>query len=94
MRTLVDKYVIYANKGKLFCCLVDFQKAFDSIWHEGLFLKLLNNQIDGSFIALFQACTLNQNVLYDMVTKEPISLNLIEALDKDALFPPYYSIYI
>ena len=46
MRTLVDKYVINANKGKLFCRLADFQKAFDSIWHEGLFL---NNRIDGSF---------------------------------------------
>ena len=52
MRTLIDKYVINATKGKLFCCFVDFQKAFDSIWHEGLFLKLLNNKIGGSFYRL------------------------------------------
>ena len=52
LRTLIDKYVINATKGKLFCCFVDFQKAFDSIWHEGLFLKLLNNKIGGSFYRL------------------------------------------
>jgi hypothetical protein len=28
---------------------VDFKKAFDSVWHEGLFLKLLENKIDGHF---------------------------------------------
>jgi len=26
---------------------IDFEKAFDSIWHEGLFLKLLENGIGG-----------------------------------------------
>ena len=52
MRTLIDKYVINATKGKLFCCFVDFQKAFDSIWHEGLFLKLINNKTGGSFYRL------------------------------------------
>ena len=66
MRTLIDKYVINATKGKLFCCFVDFQKAFDSIWHEGLFLKLLNNKIGGSFYRLISdnlSCIPNHNAL-------------------------------
>ena len=31
LKTLIDKYVIYTSKGKLFSCFVDFKKAFDSI---------------------------------------------------------------
>lgn len=36
-RILIDKYVTNAKKGKLFCCFIDFQKAFDPICHDGLF---------------------------------------------------------
>ena len=52
LRTLIDKCVTNANKGKLFCCFVDFQKAFDSIWHDGLLHKLLYKNIGGQFYNL------------------------------------------
>ena len=52
LRTLIDKYVINENKVKLFCCFVDFQKDFDSVWHEGLLLKLIYNKIGGLFYHL------------------------------------------
>ena len=51
-RTLIDKYVINENEGKLFCCFVDFQKASDSVWREGLLLKLIHNKIGGLFYHL------------------------------------------
>ena len=41
-----------ANKGKLFCCFADFQKAVDSIWHDGLVHKLLYKNIGGQFYNL------------------------------------------
>ena len=52
LRTLIDKYVTHTNKGKLFCCFIDFQKAFDSIWHDGLLHKLLYKNIGGQFYHL------------------------------------------
>ena len=52
LRTLIDKYVTNANKGKLFCCFVDFQKAFDSIWHDGLLSKLITYKLGGHFYQL------------------------------------------
>ena len=47
IRTLVDKYVHNTKCGKLYTCFVDFKKAFDSVWHDGLFYKLLVNGIGG-----------------------------------------------
>ena len=41
--TLIDKYV---NQNKTFC-FIDFQKAFDSIWHIGLLYKLLESGVGG-----------------------------------------------
>ncbi len=46
LHTIIDKHV-HQNKTKIFACFIDFEKAFDSIWHEGLFLKLLENGIGG-----------------------------------------------
>ncbi len=46
LHTLIDKY-INQNKTKIFACFVDFQKAFDSIWHEGLLSKLIESGIGG-----------------------------------------------
>jgi hypothetical protein len=38
LRTLIDKMKII-GKSKLFCCFVDFRKAFDTVVHPALFLK-------------------------------------------------------
>ena len=54
LRTLVDKYVNHNAKGKLFTCFIDFKKAFDSVWHDGLFYKLLHYQIGGNFYDLIR----------------------------------------
>jgi hypothetical protein len=34
-------------KSKLFVCFLDNQKAFDKIWHDGLFLKLKDLGVTG-----------------------------------------------
>ena len=43
IKTLTDKYVNQKTNGRLYTCFVDFKKAFDSVWHDGLYLKLLKN---------------------------------------------------
>lgn len=45
LRTLVYKYVNHDPKGRLYTCFIDFKKAFDSVWHDGLFYKLLRYKI-------------------------------------------------
>ncbi|MCG8432281.1 MAG: reverse transcriptase family protein, partial [Candidatus Omnitrophica bacterium] len=51
IRTLMDKYVRKENTS-LYICFVDFSKAYDSIWHLGLFLKMLRNGIRGKFYSV------------------------------------------
>ena len=48
IKSLFEKYC-EKDKGHLYTCFIDFKKAFDSIWHEGLFLKLLRHEIGGPF---------------------------------------------
>lgn len=58
LRTLIDKYVHY-HKEKVYACFVDFRKAFDSVWHEGLFYKLLKINIGGHFYNLIKSLYCN-----------------------------------
>ena len=56
LKAVVNKYVTDTNvRGKkLYTCFVDFQKAFDSVWHEVLFRKLENNKLNGNFASLLR----------------------------------------
>ena len=47
MKTLIDKYSS-ANQ-KLYTCFIDFSKAFDTVWRDALFYKLLKLGIGGPF---------------------------------------------
>jgi exonuclease III len=48
LQSIINKYV-KCSKQKLYTCFVDFRKAFDLVWHEALFLKLLKLGIGGDF---------------------------------------------
>ena len=41
-------------KEKVYACFVDFRKAFDSVWHHGLFYKLLQINVRGNFYDLIK----------------------------------------
>ena len=53
LRTLIDKYV-HKHNSKIYACFVDFRKAFDSVWHEGLFYRLLSYGINGKMFQLIK----------------------------------------
>ena len=61
LKSLINKY-INVSKGKLYVCFVDFQKAFDTVWREGLFLKLLRMGITGNFYKLIKHMFLSTNL--------------------------------
>ena len=52
LKTMVDQ--AFANGEKLYTCFVDFRKAYDTIWRDGLFSKLLDNKVSPRFVKLLQ----------------------------------------
>ena len=53
-KTLVDKHAIGKPRRKLYVCFLDFKKAYDSVWHDGLFSKLERLTIRGNFLAIIK----------------------------------------
>ena len=42
------------KKKKMYCAFIDFEKAIDTIWREGLWYKLLINNINGKLLNAIQ----------------------------------------
>ena len=59
-RTLIDKYV-KRHKTKVYACSVNFRKAFDSLWHDGLLYKLLQINVRGNFYNVIKSLYSNSN---------------------------------
>ena len=53
LKSIVNKYVL-RQKRKLYCCFVDFRKAYDSVWREGLMVKLRRLGVGGKFYQLIK----------------------------------------
>ena len=52
MKTLIDQ--AYKDKDGLYVCFVDFRKAYDTVWRDGLYHKLLNYNVNPAFVRLLR----------------------------------------
>ena len=52
MKTLIDQ--AYKDKEGLYVCFVDFRKAYDTVWRDGLYHKLLNYNVNPAFVRLLR----------------------------------------
>ena len=53
LKTLLE--ICKTKKDSLFCCFVDFRKAFDLVWRNGLFYKLLEYNVSSKFVHILQS---------------------------------------
>ena len=53
LKTIIGKYC-KCNNGRVFACFVDFQKAFDTVIHTGIKLKLLQIGVGSLFYNIIQ----------------------------------------
>ena len=42
------------RNGKVYSCFIDFRKAYDSVWHEGMCAKLESLNINGKFLEIIK----------------------------------------
>ena len=52
LKNIIDLFRF--KKKKLFCCFVDYKKAFDSIWREALWYKLTKLGIQGKILNVIE----------------------------------------
>ena len=52
LKTIVDNTL--TAKRDLYVCFVDFKKAFDTVWRDGLLLKLLRSRVSTKFVRLLK----------------------------------------
>lgn len=50
-------HTLINSKKKLFCAFVDFKQAFDTVWRDGLWYKLLKSGINGKCFTYIKTCT-------------------------------------
>ncbi len=65
LHTLINKHVKQTKNGKMFAYFIDFKKAFDSIWHNGLYYKLLSCV---KYMILLNQCIQTINVQSKLAT--------------------------
>ena len=78
------------GQSKLFCCFVDFRKAFDTVVHPALFLKLTDLGVNGLFYKtlknMYDNSVLSINIENTLSTE---SISNIEVRQGDTLKPTF-----
>ena len=94
LKSIFEKYC-EKRSGKLFACFVDFRKAFDTIWQEALFVKLLRHNIGGPFYNIIKNMYANNSstINLDGNLTEPIQIKT-GVRQGDILSPLLFNIFI
>ena len=94
VKTLLNKY-LHKLKKPIYACFVDFSKAFDSVWRDGLFQKLHKLGVNGNILknikhmySTTQFCVRKDNCISNHTA------NNKGVQQGDSLCPTLFNIYI
>ena len=94
LKAIIDKYL---NKSKkVYACYIDLRKAFDSVIHSALFLKLLRAKIGDIFLGLLKS--LYSNLSFRVIVNSHSHSNAfpsnVGVFQGDNLSPNVFNLYI
>ena len=93
-KTLIDKYV-HGHQTKVYACFVDFRKAFDSVWHDGLLLKLLQYNVGGKFFSLIKSLYANSTCSARLGSKKTRSFQYTRGVRQGCILSPLlFNLYL
>ena len=93
IKCLID--IARGNKSKLFSCFIDFKQAFDAVWRNGLWHKLLATKINGKCLAVIKS--IYNNVRSKVTTHEGATIFfpcLTGVRQGENLSPLLFSLYL
>ena len=87
--------ILKSKKKKMFVAFVDFEKAFDTVWREGLWYKLLTQYINGkmynTILNLYNG--IKSNIVYNGNTSDYFSCNT-GVRQGENLSPMLFALYL
>ena len=92
LKTLQDKL---SKNRKLYTCFVDFKKAYDSVWRNGMFYKLLNYNIRGFYYDIIKKMYQNTKSMVKCGNKYSQEFDSFTGLKQgDNISPMLFNLYI
>ena len=94
--TLYTIFCLYKRMNKpLFMAFIDYQKAFDTIWRAGLWLKLIKSGINGRFLKIIQSMYQKSKSCVLLNNKKSNSFSSDRGVKQgEILSPPLFAFYI
>ena len=94
LQTLIDKYV-HCHDEKVYTCFVDFRKAFDSVWKDGLLYKLLQIGVGGRFYKLIKNIYSNSSCALKIGTSQTRSFSYSRGVRQGCILSPLlFNLYV
>ena len=88
---MLRECILYAkeNRSKLYVCYLDVQKAFDRVWHSGLFLKLHNMGVKNELLRII--IDLHTNMKSRVLYKRQNSnwFDVLQGTRQDGVLSPF-----
>ena len=93
VKCIIDYY--FSKGSKVYTCFVDFQKAFDSVLHTAILLKLLELDIHGLFYNVIKSIYLQSTLCVKVNDKNTNTFkSLVGVRQGDVLSPNLFKIFI
>ena len=93
LKTLIEKYK--KNKKPLYIGFVDFMKAFDTVWHQGLLFKILKTGVSNKFYGVIKSMYSKVSLTVQIGDKvTPFFTSSVGVRQRDNLSPSLFNIFV